>query len=123
MTRVPRVSVVMPVYNGERFVLEAVQSILAQTYRDFELIVVDDGSTDGTAGLLGRAQSADPRMIVHRQRGNMGFKAALDAGFGRAKGEFIARLDADDVSLPERLERQVAFLDGRADVGAVGSAV
>ena len=75
----PLVSVVMPVYNGERFVVEAVRSIVAQTFADFELLVVDDGSTDGTADLLATEQATDARILVHRQPVNAGFKAALDA--------------------------------------------
>src|SRR6187399_2447315 len=102
----PLVSVVMPVYNGERFVVEAVRSIVAQTFADFELLVVDDGSTDGTANLIATEQATDPRILVHRQPVNAGFKAALDAGCARARGRYIARMDADDISLPARLERQ-----------------
>src|SRR5947208_11205951 len=123
MTRVPLVSVVMPVYNGERFVVEAVRSILAQTFRDFECIVVDDGSTDRTPELLAIEQTGDPRLVVHRQPSNMGFRMALNTGCALARGEFIARMDADDVSLPTRLERQVAFLRANPRVGAVGSAI
>lgn len=123
MTRVPLVSVVMPIYNGERFVVEAVRSILAQTLADFELIVVDDGSTDRTAELLAAEQRTDSRVVVHRQPSNMGFRTALNTGCGLARAEFIARLDADDVSLPMRLERQIAFLTANPGVGVVGSAV
>src|SRR5262245_39958720 len=115
----PLVSVVMPAYNGERFVVEAVRSILAQTFRDFELIVVDDGSTDRTAELVAAEQSRDPRVVVHRQPSNQGFRIALNAGCALARGELIARMDADDVSLPERFERQVAFLRAHPEVGVV----
>src|SRR5690349_19913154 len=106
----PLVSVVIPVYNGERFVVEAVLSILAQTFRDLECIVVDDGSTDRTPELLAIEQTGDPRLVVHRQPTNMGFRAALNTGCALARGELVARMDADDVSLPNRLERQVQFL-------------
>ena len=119
----PLVSVVMPVYNGERFVVEAVRSIVAQTFADFELLVIDDGSIDRTAALLEAERKADPRIVVHRQPVNAGFKAALDEGCARARGRYIARMDADDISLPARLERQVAFLEQHPDVGAVGSAI
>jgi glycosyltransferase involved in cell wall biosynthesis len=119
----PTVSVVMPVYNGERFVVEAFRSILAQTFRDFELLVVDDGSTDNTAALLAAEQAADARVVVHRQPTNQGFLAALETGCARARGRYLARLDADDVSLPERLARQVAFMDAHPEVGVVGSAI
>jgi glycosyltransferase involved in cell wall biosynthesis len=119
----PLISVVMPVYNGERFVVEAVRSILAQTCRDFECIVVDDGSTDKTAELLAAEQAADARLVVHRQPSNMGFRTALNTGCALARGELVARMDADDVSLPTRLERQVGFLQANPTVGVVGSAV
>lgn len=119
----PLVSVVIPVYNGERFIVAAVRSILAQTLRDLECIVVDDGSTDRTAELLAAEQAADPRLIVHRLPANAGFRAALNTGCALARGELVARMDADDVSLPQRLEQQVAFLQAHADVGAVGSAI
>lgn len=119
----PLVSVVMPVYNGERFVVEAVRSILAQTFRDFECLVVDDGSTDRTPELLATEQARDPRLVVHRQPANLGFREALTTGCALARGELIARMDADDISLPTRLERQVAFLQMHPKVGVVGSAV
>src|SRR5262245_2206009 len=123
MSASPLVSVVMPVYNGERFVLEAVRSILAQTLRDFELLVVDDGSTDRTAELLAVEQARDERLIVHRLPSNVGFRTALNAGCALARGELIARMDADDISLPTRLARQVEFLRQHPDVAVVGAAI
>src|SRR5688572_25854696 len=119
----PLISVVIPVYNGERFVVEAIRSILTQTLRDFECIVVDDGSTDQTPQLLAFEQSRDSRITVHRQPSNMGFRTALNTGCLLARGEFIARMDADDVSLPFRFEHQVRFLQTHPQVGVVGSAV
>jgi glycosyltransferase involved in cell wall biosynthesis len=119
----PLVSAVMPVYNGERFVVEAVRSILAQTFDDFECIIVDDGSTDGTARLLAAEQARDSRLVVHRQPSNMGFRTALNTGCALARGEFIARMDADDISASIRFERQVAFLKAHPQVGVVGSAM
>src|SRR4051812_27448620 len=113
----PLVSVVMTVYNGERFVVEAVRSILAQTLRDFECIVVDDGSTDATAELLAIEQTGDPRLVVHRLPSNMGFRTALNTGCRLARGALVARMDADDVSVPNRLERQVSFLQEHPHVG------
>ncbi len=113
----------MPVYNGERFVVEAVRSILAQTFGDFECVVVDDGSTDRTAKLLAAEQARDSRLVVHRQPSNLGFRTALNIGCTLARGELIARMDADDISEPTRFERQVAYLQTHPDVGVVGSAV
>jgi glycosyltransferase involved in cell wall biosynthesis len=113
----PRVTVLMPVFNAESTVHAAVRGILDQTFQDLELLVVDDGSTDGTAGILARFD--DARVLVVRQD-NRGVSAALDAGMQRARGAYIARQDADDVSDPRRLERQVAALDSDAGLGLIG---
>jgi glycosyltransferase involved in cell wall biosynthesis len=117
----PTISVVMPVHNGERFLREAVVSILTQTFTDLELIVVDDGSTDGTPVILEELATADPRLIVIRFDVNRGVSEAANEGCRRARGSFIARMDADDVSLPERLEKELAFLEANPDVAVVGS--
>ena len=116
----PRVSVVMPVYNGGAYVEEAVRSVLGQGFGDFELIAIDDGSTDGSGGILTGLGEEDGRMRVVR-RENRGLVASLNEGIGMATGEFVARMDADDVCLPERLGRQVDFLDGEKEVAVVGS--
>jgi len=113
----PTVSVLMSVYNGEQFLSEAVESILDQTYRDFEFIVVNDGSTDGTQNIL---ESCHDERIVRVNQERTGLTKALNRGLSRARGEYIARMDADDISLPERLERQVAFLDRNPTVALVG---
>jgi glycosyltransferase involved in cell wall biosynthesis len=120
--RAPRVSVVMAVYNGEAFLSQAVESILAQTFADFEFVVIDDGSTDSTESLLGEYSRRDSRIQVTRQP-NAGYVAALNAGCAVARGELIARMDADDLSEPGRLARQVAFLDERPEVAVVGSSL
>ena len=104
----PRVSVLMPVYNGARYLREAVDSILHQTYSDFEFIIVDDGSTDETAAILDSYD--DQRIVRVRNEENIGLTKSLNKGLALAQGEYVARMDADDVSLPERLERQVALL-------------
>lgn len=109
------VSVVIPAYNAERTLAAAIESVLGQTYRDLEIIVVDDGSADGTAGVAARF-GEDVRCI--RQK-NAGAAAARNAGILAAQGDAIALLDADDLWLPEKLERQVAFLDAHPAVGAV----
>jgi len=116
------VSVVMPVFNGERFVDEAIRSILVQTLSDFEFIIVDDGSTDSTPGILDEHVRHDSRIRVIRQS-NAGVTAALNAGCTAAGGEYIARMDADDVSLPQRLEVQVAYLATHPRVTVLGSAI
>jgi hypothetical protein len=111
---------VMAVYNGERFLREAIDSILAQEYTDFELIIVDDGSTDRSREIIGSYQ--DARIVVVENKRNLGLARSLNRGLAVARGEYIARQDADDVSLPNRLSRQVAFLDARPSVALVGSA-
>lgn len=112
------ISVVLPVYNCELYIREAVESILAQTYTAFELIVVNDGSTDGTAAIL--AGISDPRLRVMAQP-NGGIVKALNAGLQAAKGQFIARQDADDISLPERFARQMAYLQANPEVMVCGT--
>ena len=115
----PAVSVLMGVRNGAPHVREAVQSVLSQTMADLELIVVDDDSTDATPGIL--ASFRDPRLrIVRRARG--GLTPALAAALGLSRAPLLARLDADDLALPERLERQLVFLAAHPDVGLVGTA-
>lgn len=117
--RPPAISVVMPVHNGERFLGEAIDSILCQSFADFELVVVDDGSTDSSSAILAGYASRDRRMIVHRQA-NRGSVAALNAGVGLARAPLIARLDCDDLAAPERLAIQHRFLAENAEVGLVG---
>jgi hypothetical protein len=118
---VPLVSVLMSVHNDARFVGEAVQSVLAQTLPDFELIVVDDASTDATAELL--AEIGDPRLNVVRNPEQSGLAASLNRGLDVAQGRYVARLDSDDVSVPDRLERQVERIEQEPRVAVVGSAV
>jgi GT2 family glycosyltransferase len=115
----PRVSVVMGVYNGERFVREAVDSILQQTLDDLELIVVDDGSSDATPQIL--ATIDDPRLRVLRRDENRGHPASLNEGIAAARAPLIARLDADDVAEPERLERQVAAMAAQHGLDVLGT--
>jgi glycosyltransferase involved in cell wall biosynthesis len=114
----PKVSVLLPVYNGERYIVQSVESILRQSYRDFELIVVNDGSTDRTGTLI--KGLSDHRINLLEQE-NQGLTRTLNNALKVIKGEYIARQDADDLSHPDRLLRQVEFLDTRLDVGLVGS--
>jgi glycosyltransferase involved in cell wall biosynthesis len=110
----------MPVRDGERFLGEAVESVLTQTVSELELVVVDDGSTDSTPELL--AGIADPRVRVLTQAPG-GLAAAINAGCAEARAPVIARMDSDDVALPDRLERQLAFLDARPDVALLGGGI
>ena len=116
----PRVSVLMAVYNGERYLAEALDSVFAQTLADFELVVVDDASTDATATILDDYAQRDGRVIVLRNDENRQLAAALNRGLAACRAPLVARADADDVNLPQRLERQVAFLGAHPDVGVVG---
>ena len=116
---VPAVSVLMGVHDGEPWVREAIASVLAQTAPDLELIVVDDGSTDGTPATL--AAIRDPRLVVVRQA-RQGLTRALNRALRLARAPLLARLDADDLALPERLARQREFLDAHPEVGLLGTA-
>lgn len=115
----PDVSVVMAVKNGERFLEKSVMSIFGQTLRNLELIVVDDGSTDRTSEVLDRFGDARMRIVTQPSRG---LAAALNRGISLARSNLVARMDADDVAMPERLERQVEFLESNPEVGVVGTA-
>jgi glycosyltransferase involved in cell wall biosynthesis len=119
MTSTPRVSVIMAVYNEERFLAEAVESVLAQSFQDFELIISDDGSSDQTPALARALAERDPTRIrlLHGER-NQGKPFALNRALAVRRGELIAWLDGDDVMLAHKLERQVSALD--ADAAAVG---
>ncbi len=115
----PIVTVLMPVYNGEKYLREAVDSILNQTFNDFEFLIIDDGSTDSTWDIL--KSYSDPRLSLIRNKKNLKQPASMNKGLSLAKGKYIARMDADDVSLPKRLERQVAFMDKHPDIGVCGT--
>jgi glycosyltransferase involved in cell wall biosynthesis len=110
--------VIIPLFNAEPYVRNAVRSILSQSFEDFEVIVVDDGSTDGSRAIIESLD--DPRLIVLGQH-NRGYPAAMNLGLSRARGRYVARMDADDLSERERLERQVAFLDQGGDYVFVGT--
>jgi len=115
----PIVSVVMSVLNGGQYLRQAVESILSQTFRDFEFIVIDDGSTDETWSILSDYVARDERLVLLRNDGNLGYTRSLNRGLSQAKGVYIARQDADDVSDVHRLESQVALLDANRAVGLV----
>lgn len=113
-----KVTVLMSVFNGERFLKKAVGSVLTQTFSDFEFLVLDDCSTDNTWDILKSFQ--DPRIRLIKNSVNMGLTRALNKGLGLARGEYVARMDADDISLSERLQRQEAFLDKNQNIAMVG---
>jgi len=113
-TQIPVVSIIMPVYNVEKYVTEAIESILSQTYTDFELIILDDSSTDNSVEKI--IKFKDPRIVVHRNIENIGLAENLNIGLRLAKGKYIARMDGDDISLPERLRIQIEYLDTHSDI-------
>lgn len=113
------ISVLLPAYNAERYILQSVQSVLAQTFEDFELLVVDDCSTDGTGGIL--ASIRDQRLRVMRNPANLGIVGSLNRAMAAARGRLIARTDADDYCLPTRFAKQKAFLDRHPGIQLVGS--
>jgi len=116
---VPKVSVLLPVHNGARFIAVAIESVLAQTFADFELLVVDDASTDDTAAVVRRF--GDPRIRTVAHDRNYGLPRALNSGLAAATGTYVARLDHDDVANRDRLTTQAAFLDRHPAVALVGS--
>ena len=120
MIHTPRISIVMSVYNSEKYLREAIDSILKQTFKDFEFIIINDGSTNGTREIL--ESYNDPRIILIHQE-NMGLTKSLNKGIARAKGQYIARQDADDISHPERLEKQIDFLERHMNVTLLGTAI
>jgi len=114
------VSVVMPVYNPGKFLGPAIESILNQTYRNLELICVDDGSTDGSFEVLKKYEKRDKRVRVYKNRKNMGIGYTANKLSKLTKGDFVARMDADDIAFPERIEKQVEFLTDNPKVVVVG---
>ncbi|MBF0341666.1 MAG: glycosyltransferase [Magnetococcales bacterium] len=121
MSGSPRVTVLTPVYNGERYLEEAIQGILRQTWRDFEFLLIDDASTDATPELLAAWAARDARIRVVRNPVNLGLTCSLNRGIALARGEWIARQDGDDCSFPERLARQLGFLEAHPGVELLGS--
>jgi glycosyltransferase involved in cell wall biosynthesis len=119
MENTPRVSVLMSAYNAEKYIAEAINSILNQTFSDFEFIIVNDGSTDATAEIV--RSYTDPRIVFVDNKENQRLVAALNQGMDMCRGEYVARMDADDVSLPERFEKQVRFLDANPEIGILGT--
>ena len=117
----PLVSVVMPVYNTEKYLAEAIESILTQTFTNFELIIVDDGSTDGSAEIIRAYERRDERIRFVQLGENMGDAGARNAGIALASGMYIAFMDGDDISLPVRLQKQVNVLESHPEIGGVGT--
>lgn len=117
--RAPMVTVLMSVYNGEKFLKEAVESILNQTFDDFEFLIINDGSTDKSVEII--KEFNDERIRLINNETNLKLIASLNKGINLAKGKYIARMDCDDISMPERLENQVKFLEENKEYGLVGT--
>ncbi|UNC93638.1 glycosyltransferase family 2 protein [Candidatus Contubernalis alkaliaceticus] len=119
MSKVPKVTVLMSVYNGEEFLAEAVESILEQTFQDFQFLILNNGSTDKTPEIVDSYN--DPRIrLVHNEK-NLGLAGSLNRGLDLAEGEYVVRMDCDDISLPQRLDKQAAFMDSNPKVGVCGT--
>lgn len=112
----PKISVVMSVYNSDRYLRESIESILAQTFTDFEFVILDDASSDSSWNIITEYANRDRRVRLFKNEENIGLTKSLNKGLKLARGEFIARQDADDVSLPERLQKQVELLDKSQEV-------
>ena len=115
----PKVTVLMPVYNGEKYLCEAIESILNQTFTDFEFLIIDDGSTDRSVEII--KSYDDPRIRLEVNVSNLKLSKALNKGLDIACGEYVARMDCDDISLPDRLYKQVTFMDNHPEVGICGT--
>lgn len=117
------ISVLMSVFNGDVFLRRAVESIVAQTFSDFEFVIVDDASTDKTSEILAEYAARDSRIHVFRNERNLGLTASLNVGLSHCRGRYVARMDADDVAEPERFMTQYWFMEEHPDVAASGTCV
>ena len=116
MNRKPQISIIMSVYNGEKYLAEAIDSIIAQTFTDWELIVINDCSTDLTGDILERYSVADSRIKVHTNEVNLKLPTSLNKAISLSTGRYIARMDADDICLPDRFEKQFAYMEENPDI-------
>ena len=115
----PHVSVVMAVYNTQEYVSDAIESILCQTYNDFEFIIIEDGSSDDSLNII--QSYSDPRIKVIRNKENLKLIKSLNLGLQKACGRYIIRMDADDVSRPDRIEKQVNYMESHPDCVLCGT--
>lgn len=116
----PEITVLMPVYNGEEHLAKAIESILNQTLGNFKLLVINDGSTDGTSAILKHYSEMDDRIMLHHNKTNLGLISTLNIGLSLSKTSYILRMDADDIALPNRLGMQLSFMDSNGDVQVSG---
>lgn len=116
-----KVTVLMPVYNGEKYLKEAIESIVNQTYKDFDLLIINDGSSDNSENVI--LSFSDERIKYIKNDSNMGLIGTLNKGLDLITGEYIARMDQDDISLPKRLEKQVKFMDENEEIAVSGTSI
>jgi glycosyltransferase involved in cell wall biosynthesis len=119
MSSLPYISVIMPVFNADKYLKDAIESILNQTYKNFEFLIINDGSTDRSGDII--KSYSDPRIVYIINEQNRGFTYSLNLGLNLAKGEFLARMDADDISDPTRFEKQASILDKNPEIGVCGA--
>ena len=119
----PKISVIIPVHNGEKYLKETLESIIHQTFRDFELLVIDDGSTDRSLQIINDYAKTDDRITVYQNIENKGIAFTTNFGIGQAKGNFIAVSDQDDISFPERLERQIKYFEQHPEIHVLGAQI
>lgn len=120
MNQPKKVTVLMPVYNGEKYLKEAIDSILNQTFTDFDCLIINDGSTDSTDSII--SGYSDPRIKYIKNEENIGLIKTLNIGFAMIESEYIVRMDADDISFPKRLEKQVNYMINHPDIAVLGTA-
>lgn len=118
--KIPRVSVLMSAHNSEKYIAQAIESILNQTFTDFDFIIVNDGSTDTTAEIIQKYADADKRIVFVNNKKNHMIES-LNQGLDLCRGEYIARMDSDDIALPERFAKQVEYMDAHLECGACGT--
>ncbi len=121
MSNNPTISVIMSALNASRFIREAIDSILQQSYKDFEFIIINDGSTDSTEEII--KSYTESRIVYIKNEVNLGLAKSFNIGIRAAKGQYIARMDADDISLPHRFETQLELLEAHQDIGIIGSSI
>ena len=121
MTESPLVSVIIPCYNAEKYVEQAIRSIMVQTYKNLEILITDDCSTDGSFAILQKLAKEDSRIKLFKNEQNQKIVRTLNALVERANGKYIARMDADDISLPKRIEKQVCFMEAHPDIAICGT--
>jgi glycosyltransferase involved in cell wall biosynthesis len=119
----PKVSVLMPVYNADKYLKDSISSILNQTFTDFELIIIDDGSTDKSWEIIKNFQKIDNRIVAVKNEKNLGIAGNLNKSISFSKGKYLARMDADDWSYPDRFIKQVEALDRNQEIGIIGGSI